>query len=66
MSYRARQIVALVLLVAVASAYGRISRDWSFGTFYPVLLGIAAVCVISALLWTEVGPGEESPHHRPR
>jgi hypothetical protein len=38
-SYRARQLVALVLLVTVASAYGRISRDWSFGTFYPVLLG---------------------------
>ena len=66
MSYRARQAIGFLVLAAVASAFGRISRDWGFGDFYLVFLGVVAVCVIGMLLWTEIGPGEESPYHRRR
>jgi hypothetical protein len=36
--------------------YARISRDWSFGTFYAGFAGVVAVVVLVGLVWTELAP----------
>ena len=36
--------------------YGRISRDWSFGTFYAGLAGVGSIVWLIGMLWTELAP----------
>jgi hypothetical protein len=46
-----------VLVVAITGlAYARLSRDWSFGSFYVGFLGVVALVVLTGLLWTESAP----------
>jgi biotin transporter BioY len=52
-SKRTRHYVWLVVCALVGLVYGRISRDWSFGTFYAGLMGVVAVVGLVGLVWME-------------
>ena len=49
---RLRMVVAGV----VSLVYSRISRDWSFATFYAGFAGVVSVVVLIGILWTEFAP----------
>ena len=40
----------------VGIVYGRISRDWSFGTFYAGFAGVGSVVWLIGMFWTELAP----------
>jgi hypothetical protein len=48
--------VWLVVAALAGLAYSRVSRDWSFGTFYAGFAGVVAVVVLVGLIWTELAP----------
>jgi hypothetical protein len=53
---RTRFYVWLAVGLVIGIAYGRISRDWSFGTFYAVYAGVGSVVCLIGLFWTELAP----------
>ena len=56
MSKRTRHYVCLALCAVAGLVYGRISRDWSFGTFYAGLMGVVTVVGLIGLFWQEFAP----------
>ena len=56
MRKRTRFYVWLAVGALVGLVYGRISRDWSFGTFYAVFAGVGSVVCLIGLFWTELAP----------
>lgn len=56
MSKRVRFYVWLAVGAVAGLVYGRISRDWSFGTFYAGLAGVVSVVGLIGLFWTELAP----------
>ena len=46
----------MVVAGVAGLVYSRISRDWSFATFYAGFAGVVAVVVLVGLVWTEFAP----------
>ena len=65
MSKRTRYYVSLVVCAVAGLVYGRISRDWTFGTFYAGLAGVVSVVGLVGLFWTEFAPDGDL-RRRPR
>ena len=53
---RTRYCVSLVVGLVADLVYGRISRDWSFGTFYAGTMGVVVVVGLICMFWTELAP----------
>jgi hypothetical protein len=53
---RTRKYVWMVVAALAGLVYARISRDWSFGTFYAGFAGVVAVVVLVGGVWTELAP----------
>jgi hypothetical protein len=53
---RTRHYVWLAVCAVAGLIYGRISRDWSFGTFYAGFAVVVSVVGLIGLSWTEFAP----------
>jgi hypothetical protein len=53
---RTRKYVWMVVAAIAGLVYSRISRDWSFGTFYAGFAGVVALVVVIGLFWIESAP----------
>jgi biotin transporter BioY len=53
---RTRKYVWMVVAAVAGLVYARISRDWSFGTFYAGLAGVVVLVVGIGLPWIEFAP----------
>ena len=56
MRKRARHYAWLAVCAVAGLVYGRISRDWSFGTFYAGTMGVVVVVGLICMFWTELAP----------
>lgn len=56
MRKRTRFYVCLAVGLVAGIVYGQISRDWSFGTFYAVLMAGGSVVCLIGLFWTDLAP----------
>jgi hypothetical protein len=56
MKRRTRHYVWLVVCAVAGLVYSRMTRDWSFGTFYAGLMGVVIVVGSVGLVWTELAP----------
>jgi hypothetical protein len=46
----------LVVAAVAGLVYARISRDWSFATFYAGFAGVVVLVGVVGLVWTELAP----------
>jgi drug/metabolite transporter superfamily protein YnfA len=53
---RTRKYVWMVVAAIAGLVYARISRDWSFGTFYAGFAGVVIVVVLVGGFWVELAP----------
>ena len=56
MKRRTRHYVWMAVCAVAGLIYSRVTRDWSFGTFYAGLMGVVAIVGLIGLLWTELAP----------